>query len=74
MQDSLITEGCKIYGNVKHSVLSAGVVEMCIRDRCRKAGQVLALKSSPAFASTRIVYCGVSVEACSSSFRPVSSP
>ena len=42
--------------------------------QCRKAGQVLALKSSPAFASTRIVYCGVSVEACSSSFRPVSSP
>jgi glucose-1-phosphate adenylyltransferase len=26
VQDSLITEGCKIYGNVKHSVLSAGVV------------------------------------------------
>ena len=26
VQDSLVTEGCKIYGNVKHSVLSAGVV------------------------------------------------
>lgn len=26
VQDSLITEGCKIYGTVKHSVLSAGVV------------------------------------------------
>ena len=26
VQDSLITEGCKIYGNVHHSVLSAGVV------------------------------------------------
>ena len=26
VQDSLITEGCQIYGRVKHSVLSAGVV------------------------------------------------
>ena len=26
VQDSLVTEGCKIYGTVKHSVLSAGVV------------------------------------------------
>ena len=26
VQDSLVTEGCKIYGNVHHSVLSAGVV------------------------------------------------
>ena len=26
VQDSLVTEGCKIYGNVRHSVLSAGVV------------------------------------------------
>ena len=26
VQDSLITEGCRIYGSVKHSVLSAGVV------------------------------------------------
>ena len=25
VQDSLVTEGCKIYGRVKHSVLSAGV-------------------------------------------------
>ena len=26
VQDSLVTEGCQIYGRVKHSVLSAGVV------------------------------------------------
>ena len=26
VQDSLVTEGCQIYGCVKHSVLSAGVV------------------------------------------------
>ena len=26
VQDSLVTENCKIYGNVRHSVLSAGVV------------------------------------------------
>ena len=42
--------------------------------QCRKAGHVLASKLSPAFASTRMVYCGDSVEACSSSFRPVSKP
>ena len=26
VQDSLVTEGCQIYGCVKHSVLSAGIV------------------------------------------------
>ena len=48
VQDSLVTEGCQIYGCVKHSVLSAGVVEhRTIRRTYRKdtTGKLTALRA-----------------------------
>ena len=44
VQDSLITEGCEVYGNVKHSVLFAGVVieeGACVQDSVIMPGSVI---------------------------------
>ena len=44
VQDSLITEGCEVYGNVKHSVLFAGVVieeGACVQDSVIMPGSVV---------------------------------